>query len=300
MSSRGAWLDQARQAEALGYSALSVTDHFATAGGPWSALVAAHDAAPSLRLGTLMLNNDLWNPAVLAREAITADVMTEGRLELGIGAGWDTPDYESAGVARAAAVVRIARLAETVQILRQALSGETVRFHGKHYDIKAASPWPKPSQKHLPIAIGGGGRRILELAARCADIVSVHRNLDQGIAASWHNHNGGGSVQAEVVSDRIGWIRAAAGKRFPSLELHALILRAVITDRRMDVAAELAKPRGLPAEDLLGSPHFLIGTVEEMAADLLERRARWGFSYWTVSASDVEPFGKVIARLAGQ
>jgi probable F420-dependent oxidoreductase len=300
-SSRRAWTDSAKRVVALGYSALTVTDHFGNAGGPWSALVAAHDAAPSLRLGTLMLNNDLWNPAVLAREAITADVMTEGQLEIGLGAGWDEPDYRSAGLVRAPASVRIARLAETIEILRQAWSGQVVKYSGAHYDVAAKSAWPKPMQTRLPLVIGGGGRRILELAAKNADTVSVHRNLDGGVAASWREGLGATAPQADVVSQRIEWIRAAAGERFAALELHAIILRATVTEKRLEIAGDLARPLGLRAEDLLGSPHFLIGTVDEMVADLLERRRRWGFSYWTiVPAGDVEPFAQVVSRLSGK
>ncbi len=301
MSSRHEWVDVARRAEACGYAVLTVTDHFGSSGGVWSALAMAHEAAPSLRVGTLMINNDLWNPAVLAREAITTDVLTDGSLELGIGAGWNEEDYRSAGVRHEEPARRIARLAEAVAIVRQATSGQEVAFHGSHYDVAADRVWPKPCQLPLPLVLGGGGRRVLQLAARNATTVSIHRVLEKGGGpVSWRTRTGRPAPQTDQVSERIGWIREAAGPRFASLELHALILRAVVTDRRESVAAELARPLGLEGEDVLASPHFLVGTADRMAADLVERRERWGISYWTITQSlDMEPFAPVVARLAG-
>jgi probable F420-dependent oxidoreductase len=299
MSSRQAWTDTVRRARDVGCTALTVTDHFGSSGGIWSALVAAHDAAPDMRVGTLMVNNDLWNPAVLARESITTDVLTDGALELGVGAGWSEPDYRAAGIPRDAPAVRVARFAEAIEILERAFRGDLVEHHGRYYDLKASGAWPRPRQDPMPLVIGGGGRRVLELAARHATTVSVHRNLQEGTgAASWQG--GEGRSHPEQVTERIGWIRAAAGDRFPEIELHALILKAVITDRRESAAADLGKPLGMSAADVLGSPHFLVGTVDQVATDLVERRARWGFTYWTVvQAADLEPLGPVIARLAG-
>jgi probable F420-dependent oxidoreductase len=297
---RRAWADAVRRVEDAGFTGVTVMDHFRS-GGIWGPMVAAHAVAPSLRVGTLVLNNDLVHPALVAREAIAVDALTDGSLELGVGAGWDLADYGTMARERASAGVRIERLAESVAIMRQAFAGELVRFHGRQYTVEAATPWPRPCQERVPILIGGGGRRLLTLAARTADIVSIHRNLEAGVPASWAREAAGHGI-----AERVQWVREAAGERFASLELHATILRAVVTDDRETVASRLAGPMGVPGELLLASPHFLIGTVEQMAADLEDRRARWGISYWSVSESnapggnDPAALAPVIRRLAAR
>ncbi len=301
MSERRVWLDAARRIEAAGYSALTVTDHFRTSGGVWSSLVAAWEAAPSLRVGTAVLNNDFWRPALLAREAVTADVLTDGHLELGVGAGWDLPDYHAMGLPRDLASTRIERLEEAVQILRQVFAGEPVRFQGRHYSVDGGAPWPKPRQPRLPLLIGGGGRKILSLAARQADIVSIHRKLEVGVQASWSQETEGGARPDRRVDERIAWVREAAGDRFADLELHALLLRTQVSEDREAAAAEIGAPNGLSAEDILSSPHFLVGTIDEMSRDLVARRERWGISYWTVVGNnDLEAFAPVVRQLSGR
>jgi probable F420-dependent oxidoreductase len=299
MASRAGWLDSVRRVEASGFSVLTVTDHFHNSGGVWSSLVAAYDAAPSLRVGTLVLNNDFWNPSVLAREAITADVLTEGSLELGVGAGWDDPDYAATGIEKRSPGTRIERLGEALRILRPALSGEPVRFEGAHYRVDGGAPWPRPAQSRVPLLVGGGGRRVLRLAAREADIVSVHRNLEHGVAASWVKEKQGDRRLDAGVSERIGWIREAAGDRFAALELHALILKVAITDHRESAAAELGRANGLSADDVLASPHYLVGTVNGITDELRERRERWGISYWTLAGGqDPSLLAPVVERLS--
>lgn len=300
MSERGAWLDAARRVEASGYSVLTVTDHFRTSGGIWSSLVAAWEAAPSLRVGTIVLNNDFWRPALLAREAVTADVLTEGHLELGVGAGWDLPDYHAIGLERDSPAERIDRLGEALQILRQVFAGEPVRFEGRHYSVDGGEPWPKPKQAPLPLLVGGGGKKILSLAARHADIVSIHRKLEVGTQASWSQETADGAGLDQRVDDRIRWVREAAGDRFDDLQLHALLLRVVITQDREATAAEIGAANGLPAAQILASPHFLVGTPEQMTQDLLARRDRWGINYWTVVGNnDFEAFAPVVQHLTG-
>jgi len=300
MDSRAEWLDRVRRVEASGFSIVTVTDHFHNSGGVWSSLVAAYDAAPSLRVGTLVLNNDFWNPSILAREAITTDVLTNGSLELGVGAGWDDPDYAAAGIEKRPPGIRIERLGEALRILRLALSGEPVHLDGAHYRVDGGEPWPRPAQRRVPLVVGGGGRRVLRLAAREADVVSVHRNLEHGVAASWVEERRGDRRLDAGVSERIAWIREAAGERFPELELHALILKVAITEDRESAAAELGRSNGLSAEDVLASPHYLVGTVDGIAGELRERRERWGISYWTLAGGqDPELLAPVVERLAG-
>jgi probable F420-dependent oxidoreductase len=299
VESRGPWLDDVRRAEQAGISIITISDHFRSSGGIFSALQAAYEAAPSVRIGTLVLNNDFWSPPLLAREAITADVMSGGAFELGIGAGWDEPDYRAMGIERGPAGERIERLAEAIQILRLAFGGEPVRFSGRHYSVDGGEPWPRPVQPRIPLVVGGGSPRVLSLAAKTADIVSIHRNLDRGVAGSWDKERGETGEFADVVSERVSWVREAAGPRFADLELHAIILNAVFTRDRMAAATELGKANGLPPEAVLASPHYLIGEPEQMAEDLTRRRERWGISYWTLVRGDVSEYGKVIARLSG-
>ncbi|MEA2682312.1 MAG: hypothetical protein QOK05_640 [Chloroflexota bacterium] len=296
---RQEWIDDVRQAEAAGFDTVTVTDHFRSSGGVFGSLIAAYDAAPSLRIGTAVLNNDFWLPSLLAREVITADVLSDGHMELGLGAGWDEPDYLAMGLERQPIGDRISKLEEAIQILRMAFAGEPVKFQGTYYNVDGGAPWPRPVQERLPLLIGGGGKRILELAARSADIVSIHRVLQAGVAASWVADAGEHGEHPDAMSERVSWVRAAAGDRFDSLQLHAILLKAVVTDRREEVALEVGPP-GFSAEAVLASPHFLIGSVDQMVSDLVERRERYGISYWTlVYGNDVNAFAPVVQRLAG-
>jgi probable F420-dependent oxidoreductase len=285
------WKDAVRRAEELGYDVVTVMDHFRS-GGLWAALVSAHEAAPSLRVGTLVLNTDFWHPALLAREAITTDALTDGCLELGLGAGWDEDDYSTLGWSRRPIGERIDRLAETLDVLELAFAGERVRHRGAHFTVDATEDWPRPAQEPIPVLVGGGGRRILSLAARHASIVSVSRNFQQGAAASWRQ----GDV--DPATQRVEWIREAAGERFADLELHTTLVKVVETRNRLDAAADLARAYDLRPKQVLASPHFLVGTPEQMAQDLLERRERLGISYVTLSGADV-PGGNELASLQG-
>jgi probable F420-dependent oxidoreductase len=297
MSRRREWTDLVKRAEAAGFAVVTVIDHFGTSGGIFSSLVSAYEAAPSLRFGTLVVNGDAWNPALLAREVVTADVLTDGRFELGIGAGWNDDDYRALGLVRGPAEERIAKLGEGIEVLRRFFAGGPVSHEGTYYRIETGT-LPRPVQTHIPLLIGGGGRRILELAAREADIVSLHRRLDRGVAASWQGE--GARAGHDRVAERVGWVRAAAGERFGSIRFHALVQKVVLTERRRDAAAELGKANGFDADEILASPHFLVGTIDEMVADLVERRSRWGISYWTLVGGDsIETLAPVVERLAG-
>ncbi len=299
MSTGREWTDLVKRVEALGFGVVTVIDHFGTSGGLFSPLLAAHQAAPELRVGTLVANGDAWNPALLAREIVTLDALTDGKVELGIGAGWSEEDYRALGTTRAPTLERIARLGEAILVLRQFFGGGPVKHDGVHYSIETG-PLPKPAQTHIPLLIGGGGRRILELAGREADIVSLHRDLQRGSAASWERE-GAQTAERDPVAQRVRWVQDAAGERFGELELHALLQKVIVTDRRRDVAADIGKTNGFSADDVLASPHFLVGTVDQMVADLVERRSRWGISYWTlVGGEAIEAFAPVVQRLAGQ
>jgi probable F420-dependent oxidoreductase len=300
MTSKREWADTAKRVADAGFAVLTVVDHLGAPTGVWGALVAAHHAAPSLRVGTLVLNNDLWNPAVLAREAMTVDVLTDGSLELGIGAGWSVPDYTRSGITRAEPSVRVARLTETVQILRRAFAGETGSFAGAHYHLEDTVPLPRPVQSPIPLLVGGGSPRVLRMAGRCADIVSIHRNMQHGSGASWASETAGGPGETDAVAQRVAHVREGAGERFGSVELNSLVLKAIVTNDRRAVLGEISSAMGVPEPVLEASPAVLVGTVGEIVASLRERRERWGISYLTLApGNDVAAFAPVVGALAG-
>lgn len=291
-----AWTALARKAEDLGFSTLTMGDHLDAQFAPTVGLMAAAAAAPGLRIGALTYANDYRHPVVLAKEAATLDVLSDGRLELGIGAGWMTTDYEQAGIPLDPAGVRIERLAEALAVLKGLFADGPVDFAGEHYRLAGLEGTPKPVQRpHPPILIGGGGKRILTLAAQQADIVGLNFNLHGGRIDATVGPDG----TAEHTAEKIGWIRDAAGDRFDDLELQVRIHLAVVTDDRIGLAEQLAPGFGLTPEAALASPHALAGTVEQIIDDLVEQRERFGISYIGISAASIDDMAPVVARLAG-
>lgn len=289
------WHDLARKVEDLGCFRLTVSDHLDDQLSPVAALMAAADVTTTLRVGALVFCNDYRHPAVLAKEAATLDILSEGRFELGLGAGWMTSDYEAAGIPMDPPGVRIARLEEAVHVVRGLLSEGPCTFEGEHYRIQALSGSPKPVQQPLPLLIGGGGRKVLELAGRHADIVGLNPALPHGVIDA-----SAGPDATEAATDRkIGWVRAAAGERFEQIELHTRIHLAIVTDDREGTAEALAPALGLSPTDALASPHALCGTVEQICDDLRYRRERFGIASIGLSLDALEPMAPVIARLAG-
>jgi probable F420-dependent oxidoreductase len=296
-ASGAAWADAARRAEALGYSTLTVPDHFTEMFSPLPAIVAAAAATTALRVGPLVLNNDFRHPVLLAREVALADVLSGGRMQLGLGAGYVKTEYEQAGIRFERGGVRVARLAESIAILKGLLRGETVSFSGRHYTVTGHAIHPRPVQRpHPPILIGGNGRQILTLAAREADIVALTGiTFSQGGTA--RDFSG---FTAAGTDERVEWIREAAGDRLDGLELNALIQRVIVTEARETAAEALASQwKPLTAADILDSPFLLLGTVDEIAESLRQRRERWGLSYYVVMEPALETFAPIVARLAG-
>src|SRR5712664_32794 len=230
-ASRAAWVDKARKLEALGYAVLSVPDHLADFLAPRPALVSAAAATTTLRVGTNVLNNDFRHPVLVAREAATVDLLTDGRLQLGLGAGSIQAEYEQAGLSFDRGRTRVERLAEAVTIIKGLLKGDPVTFAGRHYHVTGHTIAPLPVQRpHPPILIGGNGPRLLALAAREADIVGL-----SGIT-----FRGGGAVAPDLsgwrtsnVDERVQLVRDVAGEeRYARLELNVLVQRVVVTDAR--------------------------------------------------------------------
>ena len=280
----------------MGYSAVYLPDHFGDQVGPIAALMAAADATATLRVGSLVFDNDYRHPVVLAKEAATLDLLSDGRLDLGIGAGWMVSDYEQAGIPYDSAGTRIDRLAEAVTIIKQFFAGGEFSFEGKHYTIKGLEGSPLPVQKpHPRFLLGGGGRKMLSLAAREADIVHVNYNLNEGRINPKLVQTG----MAEATDEKLGWIREAARDRFDAIELGFTVFFANVTEDRESLAEALAPSMGFEPRNVLEMPHFLIGTLGQIEEDLRARRDRYGFSDVIVPGEAAEDLAPVVERLAG-
>ncbi|MGK2948913.1 MAG: TIGR03621 family F420-dependent LLM class oxidoreductase [Acidimicrobiales bacterium] len=290
------WTAQARRAEDLGWSTLTMADHFDTGLGPVPALMAAADATTTLRVGSMVLGNDYRHPVVVAKEAATLDVLTGGRFELGLGAGWMTADYEAAGIPIDPAGRRVDRLVEALAVVKGLWADGPLDIDGEHYRISGLEGLPRPiSAGGPPIVIGGGGPRVLRLAAREADIVAVNVNLRAGVIDERAFPDG----TPESTDRKIDWVREAAGARFEAVELQVRVHLAMVTDDRASVIEAMAPGFGLTPTQAAETPHALIGSVDEICDQLMERRQRWGISYLGLSADQLDAFAPVIARLAG-
>jgi probable F420-dependent oxidoreductase len=296
-ASRAEWSRKAKKAEDLGYSTFLVADHLAEIFPPLAGLVAAAEATTTLRVGTLVVNNDFRHPVLLARETATVDLLTDGRLELGIGAGHMESEYDEAGMTFDSGGTRIDRLAESVAIVKALWSGEEVTFHGRHYTVTGHRIYPRPVQRPgPPLLIGGNGKQLLTLAARKADIVGL-----SGIA-----HRKGGrevdlqSFTEKAAEERIAWVRQEAGERLGELELNALVQDVVITDDRDDAIRRLMpKLPGLTADEIGSTPYLAVGTIDEIVDQLLARRERLGISYYAVFEESIDKLAPIVGRLSG-
>lgn len=293
----GEWADLAREAEALGYSTLFVPDHFGGQLAPGPALTAAADATSDLRVGTLVLDNDYKHPVVTAKEMATIDLLSGGRLELGMGAGWMASDYEQSGIPMDPAATRVERLAEGLAVLRGLFAPGPFSFAGKHYRITDLDGQPSPAQApHPPFIVGGGGPRVLALAGREADIVGVNPAIRSGRVDGDAARDG----SADLTDRKVGWVREAAGDRYDDIEMQMLLYACVVTDDRAGTLDTLAPLFGFDPGELAGYPHALVGSVDQIADDLVARRDRWDVSYLVVQGPDaMRAAAPVVARLAG-
>jgi probable F420-dependent oxidoreductase len=295
--SRAALVERARRAEDLGFDIVQTADHLDELLPPLVTLATVAAATSRLRVGTLVLNNDLRHPVVLAREAAAVDLLSDGRLELGLGAGHSEPEYRSAGLPFDRPSVRIERLAESLAILDGLLRGDEVTLTGAHYMVAGARVFPRPVQTpRPPLLVGGGGRRTLALAARAADVVGLTGTGPTRADGRNHvpSHWAPAAVDAQVAHVR--GEAAAAGR--PRPEIHALVQVVTITDDRR-AALETIRPHvpELSLEDLEGTPYLLVGSVDAIVEQLQAARERWGVTYATVR--DEDAMAPVIARLAG-
>lgn len=291
------WKEKARRIESIGYSAFYLPDHFNEQMSPFAGLMAAADATTNLRIGFLVLDNDYRHPVVVAKEAATLDLLSDGRLDLGLGAGWQKSDYDQSGIQYDSPGTRIERLDEAVKIIKGIFTASPFSFTGKHYSVKDVEGYPPPVQRpHPPIMLGGGGRRMLSLAAREAEIVHINYNLSEGD----RNANVVRTGRASATDEKLGWIKEAAGARFDEIEIAATIFFTSVTDDRLGVAAAIAPRVQLDPEEISGMPHFLIGTVDQLAEELMARRERYGISFFVFQGEVAEDLAPLVERLAGK
>ena len=285
---------QARAAEAAGFDVVHTSDHISGQWAPLTTLAAIGAATTRVRLCPLVVNNDFWHPVLLAREVAALDHLTGGRVELGLGAGHSFPEYDAMGLVFDPPKVRKARLAESVEVLRRLLDGESVTFTGEHYQLRNVQIAPA-RQAHLPILVGVNGPDALAHAARHADTIGLTmlgRTLEDGQRheVRW---------EADRLDRTVEYIAAqaqSAGRTGPP-ELHALVQSVIITDDREAAAARLVDRGQIPsAEIALTTPFLAIGTHTEIADHLRVCRDRWGISYFSVR--DVESFEPVLRQLS--
>ncbi len=288
------WADQARRVEALGYSTLTLPDHFTDQLAPIPALSTAAAVTTTLRIGALVFDNDYKHPVVLAKELATQDVLSGGRVEIGLGAGWMESDYRAAGMPYDRAGVRIDRFEEAIVVIKGAMADGPFSYAGEHYSITDYDGQPTPVQRpHPPLLIGGGGTRVLTIAARQADIVGINGNMKAGVVGP----DAIASMTREVVAEKVALVAEAAAGRDIELNVRAFMVR--VTDDPAGQIATIAGFLSVPDAMVAESPFALIGSPASIADTLRQRRDELGFSYVIVGGDDIDAFAPVVATLAG-
>jgi probable F420-dependent oxidoreductase len=292
--------ETAKRAESIGIDTLVVPDHLIEQLSPVPAMAVIAAVSDGLRIGGFVLNNDLRHPAVLAQDLASLDVLSDGRLDVAIGAGWNRPEYEAIGIPFDPTPVRQARLAEAIAVLKGCFADGPFSFNGEHYAIADYDAHPKPIQKpHPPLLIGGGGRRTLTLAAREANIVGLApRILPSGVGDP-------ASVTFAATAEKIEWVREAAGDRFPDIELNVYpsMTAVSVTDHPRREAEELAERLtersgvAISADEVLDAPHLFIGSVDGFVEKFTRLRDELGISSFMVG--EVDELAPVVERLAG-
>ena len=290
------WADSVREVESLGYSTMFVPDHFDEGIGPITAMATAVAITTTLKVGSLVFDCDYRHPAVLARELATIDLLSGGRLEVGLGAGWKQLDYDRAGIPMDPPKVRVDRMIEHVAVIKGLFSGETVNFAGEYYSISDLDGTPKPYRPGgPPIILAGGGRRVLRFAGAQADIVGVNASIHSGAIDTAAAQD---ALPASI-DQKVAWLREGAGQRFDDLELNAWLSVAEVTNDSAGMADLLAGVFEADGSDILASPLTLIGSAGEIAERLHARRERWGYSYTVIPGDKAHDFAPIVAALAG-
>ena len=294
-ASREDWATLARRVESIGYDIFVMPDHLGRQLSPFAALAAVAGATTRLRIGAFVFANDYRHPLILAREAATLDFISNGRFELGMGAGWMTSDYRELGMAYDLPPRRIDRLAEAIPLIKRLMAGETVTHEGEHYHLERATAGVQPVQKpRPPLAIGAGGPRMLRLAAREADIVG----LTPGFSARGWPVIGGATESA--TAGKVSTIRDAAGDRLEQLELNIWLGSAGLTGRGNSLAGSAVAAAAGAATAIYSSPYVLYGTLGAVRDRLLRRRDKLGISYYTIPSRAMESMAPLVEALAGK
>jgi probable F420-dependent oxidoreductase len=290
------WAELARRTEAAGYEVLTMPDHFTDQLAPIPALMAAASATTTLRVGALVFDNDYKHPVVLAKELATIDLLSDGRLDIGLGAGWMISDYEEAGIPYDSPKVRIDRFIEGVAVIRGAMAEGAFSFSGDHYTITNYNGQPKPIQARPPLLIGGGGKRVLSYAAREADIIGINGTLTAGVVGP----EALSTMTAESVDEKVAIVAAAGAHRLNDIEMNIRTFFVKVTNDRAATVDGISSMFGVSKDMIDASPFALIGSVEECIEQLLERRERWGLSYTIVGAENIDECAPIVAALRGK
>ena len=286
-NTREEWIAKAKRAEELGYDVFLMPDHTGHQLAPVPALMAVADATTRIRIGSFVFANDYRQPLLLAKEVATLDLLSGGRMEFGIGAGWSTPDYVRMGLHYDRPGVRIERMVESIRLIKRLFHEDRVDFDGTHYHARSARIWPKPVQRPMPpLMIGGGGRRILGIAAREADIVALVPQVDD------RGRHRGRDITGNATAEKIGWIRKAAGDRAEGIEIQGFVVD-------VDVGGVASWAKRIPFA-VVDSPYFLYGTTAQLLSDLERRRERLGITYYPIPERAMENFAPVVAAAKGR
>ena len=295
---QGDWQQSVRRIEAMGYSSLFLPDHFGVQWDPTTTMAAVAAVTERLRVGSLVFDIDYRHPVVYAKAAATLHVLSGGRHEFGIGAGWMETDYVEAGIPYDRPGIRIGRLAEGLQIIRSMWENEITSFAGEHYTIRDIKATSIPDGSRPPILIGGGGKRLLSLAGQHADIVGINPTMIEGkiTAAS------AADSSPERVLEKVGWVRSAAekaGRNPDEIEFNSLTFVVAITDDPSGLRNSLSNSSGMTVEQVADCPLFLTGSAGEIRDRLQKRREETGISYVVIQGGDealLERFAKEIVQ----
>ncbi len=280
--SRDVWLNKVRRIEDFGYNSLLVPDHIWIEIDPVVALMAAADHT-ALRIGSHVFSNDFRNPVLLARQAATLDMLSNGRFQFGLGCGYDQSDYAQAGIVFEEAGERVSRFEEALRFLKEFFTQDIVSFSGKYYQTKELKTAPKSVQKpHPPIYIGGSGKRVLSIAGREADIIGV------------------GNKGPATIQQKLDWIRDAAGERFEQKQLSSTIFAVAVTERPEEATQAIAMRMKMTPQEVLQHLPVLIGSPQQIAETLLMRREKYGISSIDIIEPHIEAFAPVIPLLTGK
>jgi probable F420-dependent oxidoreductase len=306
--SRREWVGMARAAEDLGYDSLTLPDHFDHQLGPIAGLMAAADATSRIRLGHLVLCNDHHHPLALAKELATLDLLSEGRLDIAVGAGHDKAEYLRAGIAFDVPSVRIARLAEALDVILGLMGPHPFSYQGQYYRINNLDGMPKPFQKPPRVFIGGGGPRMLDVCAKYGDVIGINGTVTPGPVPSavWTSElripaisqDSWKTMTKSSFAEKVAYVRQKAGDRADDIEFSVRAFITKVTPDRDAIMDQLSRELELDRHILDDSPFVVVGPVEQIVADLTTRRAELGVSHVVVGAAEMHEFAPVVAALA--